>query len=300
MPAYSPLEEPQPNEQIFVGSAKRSYFKPSPNDWPWWFAIAAALGGLSATSVVVGILSVMYDSAGGNPDGSAFTVFAMGVQDLLFLTVAVLLAATAGRVTLRKFGISGAHRVDTVLAVAVILVVYAMTLALYSLVIGPSEDSTPEVLGANSGVAGMIAFCLMAGLVAPVIEEVFFRAMIFRSLANRTGVVIGAVASGLFFGILHWDFATLDRLLQILPLVLFGVALALAYAITGPLLAAIIMHATNNALAIVVYAVGVGSAVGTAVGVVTWTALVAVALYLLGALPGSDDGRSFLPVRRFA
>jgi len=300
MPAYDPLEEPQASDQILVSSAKRSFFKPSPNDWPWWFAVATALGGLSATSIVVGTLGMMYDSSGGNTDDSSFTVFAMGVQDLLFVLVAVLVTATAGRLTLRKFGISGAHRVDTVLAVAVIFTIYVVTLALYSLLIGPSEDSTPEALGADSGVAGMIAFCLMAGLVAPVIEEVFFRAVIFRSLANRTGVVLGALVSGLFFGILHWDFATLDRLLQILPLVLFGVALALAYAITGSLLAAIIMHATNNALAIVVYAVGIGSAAGTAVGAVVWASLVALALYLLGALPDSDGGRSFLPVRKIA
>ncbi len=294
MSSQDPPGESRTNQQIFVGSARRSIFKPSPNDWPWWVAVATALGGLTATAVVVGALGAVYISLGGSTDSTAFTVFSMGVQDSLFLVASILVAATVGRLTYKKFGISGASPVDSVVTVAVLCALYAVMIALYSLIVEPSADSTPEKLGANSGVVGMIVFCLMAGLVAPVTEEVFFRAVIFRSLANRTGVIVGAVVSGLFFGVLHWDFATLDRLLQILPLVLFGVALALAYAITGSLLAAIILHGTNNALAIGVYAVGIGSTVGTMLGVAVWSVLVAGSLYLLRVLPRAEDGRPVL------
>lgn len=271
--------------------ARRTLFKPSPNNWPWWVAIAVAVGGLSLTSVIAGILGVAYLAVGGSLNDSAFVALATVFQDVAFVAVALGVALTVGRVTLGKLGISGGDRPRTLAVAGMLYLLYLVSLLLYGTIVEPSTDSTPDRLGANSGFLGVLVFCLIAGLLAPVVEEIVFRGVIFRSLANRTGVLVAALASGLFFGALHWDFATLDRLLQILPLVLFGVTLALAYAITGTLLAAIALHAINNALAIGMYALGISSSDIAIVGAVVWSALMIAVFHLLYALPAPESGR---------
>ncbi len=83
---------------------------------------------------------------------------------------------------------------------------------------------------------------LVLVLIAPLVEELVFRGLLFGALAPRAGVLLGALASALLFGLAHGDpvlFPSLSAL---------GFVNALVYARTGNLTAAVVLHALNNAL----------------------------------------------------
>jgi membrane protease YdiL (CAAX protease family) len=79
-------------------------------------------------------------------------------------------------------------------------------------------------------------------VIAPIIEEIVFRGLLFGALAPRLGVLAAAIVSALLFGLIHGDpvlFPTLAAL---------GFVAALSYAATGNLVVPIALHALNNAL----------------------------------------------------
>ena len=87
----------------------------------------------------------------------------------------------------------------------------------------------------------VIALLVMIVVVAPLVEELLFRGILYRNLATRFGPVLAAIVSGVFFGVIHMNWAGL------LPLSALGIALALLYERTGNLWSSILLHAVFNA-----------------------------------------------------
>jgi uncharacterized protein len=73
---------------------------------------------------------------------------------------------------------------------------------------------------------------------APVVEEVFFRGFLYRSLRNRMGIIPACVIVGVIFGLGHTQYPLLVRPV----LAAFGVIACLLYERTGSLLPGIAMH----------------------------------------------------------
>jgi membrane protease YdiL (CAAX protease family) len=86
---------------------------------------------------------------------------------------------------------------------------------------------------------------LMAGLIIPFAEELFFRGVLYGWLRRRYGLWIGVVVSALIFAIAHADIAV-----GVSNLVL-GMVLALVYERSQSLWVPVAMHAANNSLAVV-------------------------------------------------
>ena len=84
-----------------------------------------------------------------------------------------------------------------------------------------------EIVGVPAQRAGLVLFVVLAVLMAPVFEEMFFRGFLFRGFANSWGWGWGAVASGAIFGLAHLQ---LD---VFVPLFALGFALAWVYHRTG-------------------------------------------------------------------
>lgn len=240
------------------------------NAWPTSFALAAAIGGLSAAVVAIGIVAAMIEALGGDVDGPPFTIVATIIQGVAFLLTALALARSRGPLRAPDFGLQAIRLKRAAWLTLGVGATYYALLVLYSSSVQLEPDSTPTKLGADNGDAGIAGLVIAAVLIAPVVEEIFFRGMIFRSLRNGVGVTVAAVISGLFFGMLHWDFATVERLLQVIPLIVFGIALALLYAWSGSLWGPIVLHGTNNALASGVVASKRGSELGVALTVLAW------------------------------
>jgi uncharacterized protein len=78
---------------------------------------------------------------------------------------------------------------------------------------GP-EQTLLEAFRAGGAVATMVI--IMAVVVAPVIEEVVFRGVLFQALRRRIGLWPGAIVSALVFAMIHIEVVTVDALLPVL------------------------------------------------------------------------------------
>jgi membrane protease YdiL (CAAX protease family) len=83
-----------------------------------------------------------------------------------------------------------------------------------------------------------------AALVAPVVEELFFRGFVYAGLRQRFGWVRAALVSSALFSVLHL------QPLGIPPIFLLGLMFAFLYERSRSLWPAILMHVTMNALAV--------------------------------------------------
>ena len=86
-------------------------------------------------------------------------------------------------------------------------------------------------------IAGML---LVACVLAPVYEELLFRAGLYRFCRQKLGRGWALMISGVCFGALHGNWA------GFLPLAMLGMGLALAYEATGSIRVAIIAHGLFN------------------------------------------------------
>jgi hypothetical protein len=108
------------------------------------------------------------------------------------------------------------------------------------------DESNVEDFGEDSLVAG-IAVSLAVIVVAPVAEEIFFRAFFYRALRTRLRVWSAALIDGLVFGALH--FQGIDTAIILPVITAFGVGQCLVYERTSSLFAVIAIHAAFNTVA---------------------------------------------------
>jgi membrane protease YdiL (CAAX protease family) len=90
------------------------------------------------------------------------------------------------------------------------------------------------------GPVDVVLILLMVGVIAPVVEETFFRGMFLGAFRAKWGTGWGVAISAVAFGAVHM------QPLQFPALVLFGVVLALLVVRTGRLGAAICAHMVFN------------------------------------------------------
>lgn len=113
--------------------------------------------------------------------------------------------------------------------------VYATTLLL---------TPTPHPLVAQVAVAtrwrDLLGPLFLAGIAAPIAEEVLYRLFTFLPLMQRYGLWGGALASAAIFALLHFNAYWLAEMIVV------GMGLAATYYYSGSLLAAIVAHAVIN------------------------------------------------------
>ncbi len=102
----------------------------------------------------------------------------------------------------------------------------------------PLETKTFDALAHD----GFAVFILV--VVGPFVEELVFRAGIFRLLHKKIGVLQAMVISSLLFGIVH------GNLSQGIPAAILGMALALLYFRSDDLRLCFPAHVVNNAFAV--------------------------------------------------
>jgi membrane protease YdiL (CAAX protease family) len=114
------------------------------------------------------------------------------------------------------------------------------------LLLGVEPDPQSMVEYYQESVAGErfdLAFAIVGFgvMIAPLFEELLFRAILYRWLAGRFGIAAGAIISGLVFGLVHFS------IFAFLPIALLGIVLALVLERTGNLWSCIALHAVFNA-----------------------------------------------------
>jgi hypothetical protein len=102
----------------------------------------------------------------------------------------------------------------------------------------------PEAFG--TGTAGFIIAFIMVVVLAPVVEELFFRGFLYQALRQRWGANVAIIASGVLFSLAHFS------LYLLVPIAVIGFALAYLYERTDSLGPPIMLHALNNLISVVV------------------------------------------------
>jgi len=201
------------------------------------------------------------------------------VQDAAYLGAAVGFAWLRGRPRAWQFGLRRTPLVRTgLIALGITLLVLGFEIGFIEL--ANVDDGGTDVLGTDEGVVAALAFSLAAIVVAPVAEELFFRAFLYRALRNRMRVWAACAINAAVFSVVHVQYLVEPKIFVVIAV--FAVGACLLYEVTGSVFAPIAMHAVFNTLATA--GTDAGYAVPIAVGLAV-LATCALAALRLGAAP---------------
>jgi membrane protease YdiL (CAAX protease family) len=223
--------------------------------WPASSALAGVFLALLGTILLSAFALVVFLAVGVDKpeDTSSFQFAGIATQAIAFTVAALVVTGRFGasgrrsspRSRARQFGFRSFG--PSALGWALLaLIAYFVLSAVYVQLAHPPEDDLPQELGADQSTALAVITGLFVVVVAPPVEEFFFRGFLYQSLRNRVGVLGAAALSGLVFGAIHFKPAFL------VPLAILGMVLALLFQKTNSLWPCILVHALNNALAFAV------------------------------------------------
>jgi hypothetical protein len=225
----------------------------------WWEAILAFILG----NLLLGGLA--YAAIAGTSDGGGRVVLGAIALDLVFLGSLILWLSKAHRGSWAAIGIRATWRTLVIGAGAGVLLYGVVASAVGSAVIWILERlssapvETPAQVPDDLTTAGSVGAIVLAVVLAPVTEEVFFRGILYRSVRDRAGVAVGVAVSSLLFGAVHLVSAD-GASVWVLPLVMTvtGVALALLYERSANLVVPVAAHVAFNAIGITLILTGWG------------------------------------------
>lgn len=111
----------------------------------------------------------------------------------------------------------------------------------------------------NADSPAMIAIMIaLAVVVAPLTEELVFRAGLFRYFRTRMPHWVALLAPAIFFATLHVNWTTLQGLSSLAPLTVLAMLFSLAYERTGRIGTAVVAHALFNLNTVVMIFSGIG------------------------------------------
>jgi len=202
--------------------------------WPAWMGFAAMGGGLVAVTVAAIPLvpaALLLDEPGAL--GAVALLVLILVQDVAFVLTAGFFARLKGRLRAWHFGLRATPPKRTLaIAVGAGLGIFGFELG-YIELLGVDETNVDDLSG--DGALAVLAISLAVIVVAPVTEELFFRAFFYRSLRTRLPVWPAVAINGSVFGALHFQG--------------FEYVVCLVYEFTGSVFAVIAIHAAFNTLA---------------------------------------------------
>jgi membrane protease YdiL (CAAX protease family) len=229
--------------------------------WPPWHAPVALFGAIGAIVVAtIPLVPVLLIYGVSEPVAGIVILVLLLVQDSLLVLAALLLAASKRTLRRWHFGIR-ATRLWPTLGWTALAFALMLGFELGYIELLDVDASNVEELGEHSLVAG-VAVAMAVIVVAPVAEEIFFRAFFYRALRTRLRVWSAALIDGVVFGSLHFQGS--DTAVMLPVIAVFGVGQCLVYERTGSLFAVIAIHAAFNTLALMPVVPGPATAVGVA------------------------------------
>ncbi len=129
---------------------------------------------------------------------------------------------------------------------ALVTVIALSQMSYFILKLFPNAQVTPRIyenMSQSAISADMIVLAVMAVVVAPLCEEIFFRGFLFNAMRCRMPVGIATAVSAGIFG-----FAHTYEIVPSIQAMLVGVAMTMMYVWRGTLVAPIAMHAAYNSL----------------------------------------------------
>jgi membrane protease YdiL (CAAX protease family) len=219
--------------------------------WVPFFALFAVLVIVSIVGLAVyGVAKATDASVTGADDlPVSFTQGLTFFQDLVFVFAAWIGVKLAlGKVTAADLGLRRVRRIWPAVGWAIVaLVAFNVFAILLAEIFGkPRDQALVSDIRAEDALAVVIAWGVLVCVLAPIVEEIFFRGFMFTVFARRMGVAWAALLDGVVFGIGHAGGA---EAIQLVALGAFGVALCLLYWRTQSIIPGMALHALNNSIA---------------------------------------------------
>jgi membrane protease YdiL (CAAX protease family) len=229
--------------------------------WQWWQALGVIVGGFLLGSIAAyPFLALLGDTkSAGGAAGLSELVQNM-VMDVVMVGVIVAWLSLSHRGWVRQLGLPARGKVakEWLIGGGMGLVVRVGATALSALVVALLTTTTGDKVGLPDQVqsslssVGWVVFVVFAVIVAPVTEELVYRGLLFRSLRDRYGLLVGITVSSLLFGLVHYQPGPwLDTLALQITMVGTGAGLALIYEMRKNILAPIAGHMAFNLLAVI-------------------------------------------------
>ena len=128
---------------------------------------------------------------------------------------------------------------------------------LNSLGLPVEPQSLVDLFSGDQPKAVLVVLVIFAVVLAPVTEELIFRAGLFRFLRTRVPRSIAYIGPAALFASLHVNWSTLDGLAAFAPLVVLGIVFSLAYERTGSIAVPMVAHGLFNLNTILLIFAGV-------------------------------------------
>lgn len=226
---------------------------PLPAPWGWRDLVLGIVA--AATGILVLNLILLAGAAATGvalaKNGIVLAIF-VAVQDLIVVGAAVLFGVARYRVGWDRLGLRGFNApLGCGLSIALLIASYAVRICygLIALVLGHQPALQDVLFRLDTQGIGFVLTLIAAAVVAPIAEEIFFRGFLYGGMRQRIGTIGAMLVSTLFFTALH---LSID---QFIPIFVLGLFLAWLYEKTGSLYPGIFLHATNNAISLVLLAV---------------------------------------------
>ena len=249
--------------------SQRGRLRPAP-PWSTSAAVAGWIGAALITVVVQVVLLAVWDppsgpgaaaaragvqvAGGADPDIHSLAYWQFTVLQLpLWVTLAAVTWAVVRRhgVDLRAaLGVSQ-RWYDVFVGLASGLLTQLLLVPAIYLPLAPFidpadvEEPARRIMNLAQGAGGVAVVVVGVVLVAPFVEELFFRGLLLRALWGRMGRVATVVVSAVLFGLAH------VQLLQLPALVAFGLVSGALVVLTRRLAPAMWAHAAFNSFTVV-------------------------------------------------
>jgi membrane protease YdiL (CAAX protease family) len=226
--------------------------------WPVWTAPAAIALGFGVgvfASVIVGAIASANGGSLAHPT-PAVALISDVLFDLGFVVAAIFFSRVRGRPSPADFGFRRIRWRTGVIAVVVAAISYYLLTAVYASLLNlHGNDKLPKELGVSGSTAALVGAAVFVCVIAPIVEEFFFRGFIFGALRQMRIVVAGrelgtwvaAIVTGILFGLAHTGSASAQYLV---PLGFLGFVLCLVRWQTRSLYPCMALHSINNSLAL--------------------------------------------------
>ena len=228
---------------------------PREREVPLWAPFAALVSALVILSIfslpIVALVSAADPDFDSNNMPVGLQLGLTALQSVIFVFAAWITVRLALLRTPREqFGLVRVKRVWAAVgwSAAVFVGFYAVTALLVSAFGTPPEQDLANDLEREQSAAAVLAYFVTICLIAPVVEELFFRGFMFTVLTRRLGPVWSALIVGATFGLMH---AGGSPALSLVALSLFGVGLCFLYWRTQSIVPCMALHALNNSISFV-------------------------------------------------
>ncbi len=162
---------------------------------------------------------------------------------LPFILRYMTLPPAKGALTWKNLGSIAACLVSLYLATA-IMDIAGLDDFIVSELGSPENQSLVDMIAEGDSTSLLLALSFSAIIIAPVTEEIAFRGFLYNILRQRCGIIAAAIASSLFFSVIH------TSLVQEPALFIFGCLQCYLFEKTNSIIIPIIFHMCFNALSV--------------------------------------------------